>query len=499
MTLELINQLIASLNEKAIRYCHWKSNYTLADSLTGEIDLDLLVDRRSSAEALTILAAMGFKQAVVKSGLTTPSIYHFYGYDHPTGLLVHVHLFTKVLTGESFIKSHWLPFEEMLLAGGDKINEIKTPSKSAELVLFIIRTFIKYGSLLDLIYLMRKPESIQDELNWLQGSGDISDSLAWLEQTLPSFPEQLFIECVDALREEQSLVKRIGLALRVRKQLRSFAKYRTYERLKSYMQLLFDRMKRFLRRRKNKKVLSAGGAVIAFVGPEATGKSTLVFETSKWLGDVFTIRTVHAGKPPSSWITLPFNSLMPLARKLLPGLRSSRMEGNAPQAGAANPERKQKGWPGVAYAFRAVSIAKDRRRLLVRMKRLAVNNEIIICDRYPSETVSAMDSPRLETNQSGGGFTGSLINWLAKIERRLYSEVPPPDIVLRLTVSVETAIQRNRERVKAGKETDAYLKARHLQNQAWSMPQVKHVFDIDTEQSLPQTLLNVKQSIWETL
>ena len=499
MTLELINQLIASLNAKEIRYCHWKSNFTLADSLAGDIDLDLLVDRPSSAETLTILSGMGFKQAVVKSGLNTPSIYHFYGFDSSTGSLVHVHLFTKVLTGESFVKSHWLPFEEMLLVGGDKINDIKTPSKSAELVLFTIRTFIKYGSLLDLIYLTRKPESVQAELDWLQGSGDISESLTWLKKTIPSFSEQLFIECLDALREERSLAKRIGLALRVRKQLRNFAKYRFLGNTKAYIQLVFERMMRALRRRKNKKVLSAGGAVIAFVGPEATGKSTLVSETSKWLGEVFTVRTVHAGKPPSSWITLPFNLLMPLARKLLPGLRSSRLEGNAPQAGAANPKRKQKGLPGVVFAFRAVSIARDRPSPLVRMRRLAANNEIIICDRYPSETVGAMDSPRLEIDQAGGGFTGSLINWLAKIERRLYGEIPPPSIVLRLNVSVETAIQRNRERVKAGKETDAYLKARHLQNQAWSMPQVKHVFDIDTEQSLPQTILNVKQSIWETL
>lgn len=239
--------------------------------------------------------------------------------------------------------------------------------------------------------------------------------------------------------------------------------------------------------------------MIAFVGPEATGKSTLVSETGNWLGSAFTVRSVHAGKPPSSWITLPFNIFLPLARRLMPGLRSSRLEGSASQPGSANPRRKNQGLPGVIYAIRAVGIARDRRRLLVRARKQAANDEIIICDRYPSEVVGAMDSPRLQVGQNGAGFYSNLINQLAKIERRLYRQIPPPDIVLRLNVSVETAIKRNRERIKAGKETDAYLESRHLQNQGWQMSQVKEIIDIDTEQSLSNTILNVKQSIWVSL
>jgi hypothetical protein len=92
---------------------------------------------------------------------------YWYGLDPQTGQLVHVHVFSRLLTGESFVKSHLFPFEPMLLENADFIGPIRVTAKPAEGSVYL-RTFIKYGSLLDLMGQRRDSEAIQRELCWLR-------------------------------------------------------------------------------------------------------------------------------------------------------------------------------------------------------------------------------------------------------------------------------------------------------------------------------------------
>lgn len=499
MISELTNYLVEKLNCNGVIYCHWKSNFSLTQALSGEMDLDLLVDRKSLPQAVAILMELGYKPAVVKWGPKTPGIFHYYDFDPQLGQFIHVHLFSTVLTGESFVKSHLLPFETMLLENTYNRGRIKVTSKPAELVLFILRTFIKYGSLLDLIYLLRKPEDIKAELHWLQAGSDMPEALCLLKKYCAVVDEQLFINCIDALNKPSTLIKRVILAWQVRRRLRIYAKDTYLGQVLAYIQLLWGQVQRRFNGNRKDKMLHAGGAVIGFVGPEATGKSTLVSECERWLGDVFAVRAVHAGKPPSSWLTLPVNGFIPLARSLLPQLRTTRLEGHGSAVNPTQSYPKIEGLPSLIHAFRAVIVAWDRRQLLLKVRRSAANGEIVICDRYPSEAVGAMDSRRLQENPTKRGLIAAIYNRLARLEDRLYRQIPPPEIVLRLKVSVETAKKRNHERIKLGKESDAYLESRHRQSQDWHMTGTKYIYDIDTERPLVETILCVKKAIWESL
>jgi hypothetical protein len=158
------------------------------------MDLDFLIDRESFQPVISILSRLGFKSTMVKWGANTPGISHFYGYDPITDRFAHVHLFSRVLTGESFMKSHLLPFESMLLQNTRFDGQMRVTSKSAELVLFTVRTYIKYGSLLDLAYLYKKTEKIKSELNWLKDGSDFNTSLHLLNKYCPVIDEQLFVE-----------------------------------------------------------------------------------------------------------------------------------------------------------------------------------------------------------------------------------------------------------------------------------------------------------------
>jgi thymidylate kinase len=486
MTAELIKNLVGAFNQENLRYCHWKSNYNLAESLSGETDFDLLIDRKSLSRILIILIRNGFKSARLKSRQDPDGIFHYYGLDVTTGKLIHVHLFSSILTGESFVKTHLLPFEDMLLENTYYIEAIKVASLPAELVTFVIRTFIKYGSFLDVLELARKTEMLREEL-------------AWLQKYCPVLDECLFLELLTALKENASLLKRILLAKTVRKHLHIYAKYHLPGLISAYSQFIWEKVHCMVEKHRKSKSLNTGGVVIAFVGAEATGKSSLVSVTETWLGQIFSTRTIHAGKPPSTWMTAPLNVIVPLLRQVFPLQRTTRQDAKTASLLEIVSPPVTKGWFGLIYAIRSVSLAWDRRHLLVQARNYAANGEIVICDRYPSENIGAMDSPRLQEIHDLKGLKGALYNWLARLEQRYYKEIPPPDMVLKLRVSMEIARQRNRDRIKVGKETDAYLEARHNQCREWCMNGTKFIYEIDTEQSLDNTILLVKRTIWEVI
>jgi thymidylate kinase len=151
------------------------------------------------------------------------------------------------------------------------------------------------------------------------------------------------------------------------------------------------------------------------------------------------------------------------------------------------------------YAIRAVSLAFERARLLRRIHRYAAAGEIVICDRYPSDQAGATDGPRLQIRDGKRGWRARLFNWLARYEQRLYARNAPPDVALRLNVSIETAKRRNRLRTKVDRHDDDNLEIRHQQCRAWQKTGTKVVHDIDTEASLEVTILSVKKNIWNSL
>jgi thymidylate kinase len=287
------------------------------------------------------------------------------------------------------------------------------------------------------------------------------------------------------------------LAQQVRRRLKVYAKHTFFKRLLAYFQLLRAEVQRRLGTKQKNKVLQAGGAVIAFVGADATGKSTLVTETGRWLGDVFTVNIIHTGKPTSSWLTAPVNIALALVRRLISLQHSSRLKSQTASSDSNPAQHKFKGLSSLPYALRAIVLAWDRQRLILNTRRRAAEGEIIVCDRYPSRTIGAMDSPRLEEELLKSGQVVTIYNRLARLEKQLYKQIPPPDIVLKLKVSLETAKKRNRER--DGQDGDAYLEARHRQSQDWPMPGTRSVYEIDTEQTLEETICSVKEAIWESL
>jgi thymidylate kinase len=494
--LDLVNRLAQSFQERGVRYCHWKSNINLKRSLEGEADLDFFVDGESVSPMLRVLAQLGFKAARIKYGPETADVTHHYGFDVRSGKLVHVHLFSRLLTGESFVKSHHLPFEKMVLESVAKTEPLVVVTRTAELVLFVVRTFIKYGSLPDVLRLLGNAAGLRKELCWLLEGSDLSRALSLLHKYCPAVGSSLFLTCVSAIEKDHSLLKKVLLARRVRRQLRQYAEYSFIKRIEAYARVFLAKWQRLLKRNARNKMLQTGGAVIAIVGGDATGKSTLVAESGRWLGKTFIVKIIHTGKPPSSWLTAPANAVLALYRRLTSTRSSGRFK--KPALGDSySSQHEFAGLSSLIYALRAVTLAWDRRQLLRKARRQADAGAIIICDRYPSRTIGAMDSPRLRDGSLKTGLIATAYNRLSRLEKRLYDDIPPPDIVLKLKVTLETAMKRNRER--QDQDGCTYLEARHRQSQNWHIGATRGVYEIDTEQTLEETIADVRKTIWERL
>jgi thymidylate kinase len=233
--------------------------------------------------------------------------------------------------------------------------------------------------------------------------------------------------------------------------------------------------------------------MIAFVGAEATGKSTMLEETERWLGGRFTVKRVHVGKPPSTLLTLLPNLLLPLLRSLIPNQRSTTV--GSLDRREPDEQKTSKSAP-LMFAIRSVLLAYDRRALLTQAFADSANGVIVLCDRYPSADIGAPDSPQL------GRFTASLTRhpfkrWLTKLEARIYADIPVPDLIIYLTAPLEVTLERNRARQKT--ENEEYVRRRHAGSSNRRFDERIQVYKVDSSQSLDDFKREVKQLIWRNL
>jgi thymidylate kinase len=192
--------------------------------------------------------------------------------------------------------------------------------------------------------------------------------------------------------------------------------------------------------------------LIAFVGSEATGKSTILNEVEGWLGRTQRVRRVHAGKPPSTPITFVPHVLLPAIRRLFPEQRTLRVEERNEDGDGST----RKTYP-LLFGVRSVMLAYERRALISRAVR-AGRGTVVLSDRYPSDTSGAPDGPQLaHLPMPAGRF--SVRRVLARMEGRLYHDIPAPDLVFHLSAPLEVTLARNAARDK--REPEDYVRFRH--------------------------------------
>jgi thymidylate kinase len=166
--------------------------------------------------------------------------------------------------------------------------------------------------------------------------------------------------------------------------------------------------------------------LIAVVGCDGSGKSTLTQALQAWLEQRRPTVTCHLGKQSG-------NVGRALARMPLLGTRIDKSIHSRSQAAQGS-----KG-PGLLAALVIYAFTLRRARRFRRMIRLRRAGNTIIADRFPQLEVPASDGLGLSAASDIG-----LIGLLATAERRRFEAMTAqaPDLVLRLNVSLNVAAAR---------------------------------------------------------
>ncbi|MCB1707385.1 MAG: thymidylate kinase [Halioglobus sp.] len=192
--------------------------------------------------------------------------------------------------------------------------------------------------------------------------------------------------------------------------------------------------------------------LIAIVGCDGSGKSTVSEELLRWLEGYGPAAAVHLGKQQGntgrSLANLPLVGkwLGPFIERKASTVRKYRTTDRAPDTFPAL----------VMYAFTLKRVRRYRRMLALRQQ-----GRIIIADRYPQLDVpSAFDGPDMTVTAQGTPFVQSL----ARREQAAFEWMTSlrPDLVIRLNVDLDTAHARKpdhrREALKRKIEITPQLK-----------------------------------------
>jgi len=482
-----IRSLFSSLEQKSVRYCHWKSNIRLEETLAAAEDIDLLVDQRDAELFYTALLENGFKLTQSRSGIGHPGVFHALGLDGPSVELVHVHAYFQIVSGDSLTKSYRLPIERPLLEQTRYLHGVRVPTPEAELVLFALRIALKHTGPIEILMICRHYRSVSGELRWLRGAANAQHAEALCTAWFPSIDPLLFQQLLDAIEAERAVVRRVVLGWRVAWRLRGLRRLNPLLGAVSRVWRVVSLLAKRFRRRKD-LVLQTGGMIVALVGPKATGKSTIGRTLAARLGQHLDVIRIHAGKPRATPLTLLPLLFLPLARVVLSIERTGEYE---------KPERRREQRYSLVYVLRMTLLAHDRRRLIVRALRAATAGSVVITDRYPSESVGAIDSCCFD-EAAVARCSSPLKRWLMNQERALYKGLPKPGLLLRLTAPIETTVERDASRLKRGGPDAAAVRRRwELENQAEfsGTPEIH----IDTDRPLDETIRTVAGAVWAAL
>lgn len=485
-SLPLINRLCQTLETEKVIYCHWKSNAAIDRSATGENDLDLLISRADAQKFVAILSRLEFKEAGETPDKQLPGILNYYGYEPSVGKFIHVHAHYQLILGHDGSKNYRLPVESAFLAASTQQGLFKLPTPEFELIVFVVRMVLKHSTwdtILGGQGSLAKTE--RQELAYLSQIVSWDQVTDLLQRHLPYIDGDLFNRCMRALQPDCPIWLRIQAGHDLQTSLRAYGRYPhgIDLSLKLWHRVLWGIERRTT---KPKKRLITGGALVALVGGDGSGKTTAVDELYQCFSEKFDTTKVHLGKPNWSLLTLGLRATHKLGRVV--GLISN--QDFSVQSVVNN---RVSGFPGYIWLLREVMTARDRYRVYIKARRLATNGWIVICDRFPLPQIRLMDS--LQANHVIHHTTPNprpLVKLLLKLEAHYYQQMVAPDTLIVLRLDPNIAVQR--------RSNEDMVWIRERSEEIWTVDWPKtEAYVVDSGRSKAEVLADIKTIVWSNL
>jgi thymidylate kinase len=487
--------LARALAQEQVSYCRWTGASGLAGRADEE-DVDLLVARCHFHRVAELFLRLGFKPASVPAGQAVPGSLDSFAYDAEGDRLIRLRAHHQLLLGHELTWNYRLPIERQCLSSAGQDGVFRAPAPEYQFIVFVLRSLLRHSTL-DILVGRRATLDASEHLADLLARVNREGLRDIVDRDLPFLGAAAFDNCVEALRPTASTWSRLKARLQVLSRLQAHA--RRPLAVEIFLRLCrrgLSAGRRQVSGRASKFRLNNGGAMIAIVGGDGAGKSTVVDALSGWLSRDFVTASVHLGKPSWSWTTATVRGILKVGQLL----------GLYPPESTIRETLKQKSLMSTGYPWllREVCRARDRHLRYVRARRLAADGGLVISDRFPLPQIRIMDGPQAQRFLGHAGeapqkdsFLGPdpddpLPRALVKLEESYYQRIAAPEVLIVLRVNPEIAVER-----RIGEDPTA---VRERSTEIWNLDwRHTNAHVIDASKSKAEVLAAVKALVWSEL
>lgn len=500
--MNVINKAFSELEANGVRIVHFKSNCNLDISFSAEADFDVLISNKNRSKCAEILLRNNCRRFEPQEIGWYPGVENWLAFDHDTGRIYHIHLHNQLASGKKLLKDYVLPWSKQVLESSvyDTEHGIYISDPNVEMLLLLTRIAIK-ATLKKRLKLMLGKWSMgtdmQKEFDWLKARIDRESFLKFAADFYaPDAADKLYAITQKSTVTAADLRYLIQLAENRLKYEHWYGDRAGW--LRSWTLRGKDLAHKFYMRKlgglvNTKKVPTSGGLVIAFIGGDGSGKSTVSKEITKWLNRKGDCERVYMGEGDGK------KNLFSMITKGVYRKLKKRKSGKNESVDVSKKDNQKLSFKKYIvqyiHALTIYTIVKDNRKKIIRMHRKKLLGGFTVLDRFPQTQIKYRnDGPKLEryADMLNSGF----IRKLAAKEMKLLevADQLQPDVVFRLNVSAEAAQKR---------KPDEIVNVDVLRGKLDEVKQLNYsksvMVDIDTEQPYEDEILEIKRIIWEMI
>jgi O-antigen/teichoic acid export membrane protein/thymidylate kinase len=492
--LATVQTLLEALHHQNILYCHWKSNEHLDASMTGDTDLDVLFHHEQKEQLEALLAKLGFKNFKSIKEKQYKDIEDYIALDDASGKVIHLHAHFKMTMGETYLKGYQLNIEKEILSTRvyDETFGIYRSDPAIELILLYIREALKIRNrdilMMGLLNKIHYSENVLKEYRWLKARTTPVQIEAFLAAMFKEYAAMLLI--MNGGFTKKQLLK---LSFLVRKE---FEQDRLYSPLTAslvrWYREITVKVSRKTAQLLNRPIISQrinprGGMVIAVIGADGSGKSTVTANLRDTFQKKLDVYRIYYGRGDGK-ISWPRKALINLKGVFHQAPRKSVTGRKI----ALTTPRKKGALAEVYRCINALIVANEKRRNLQLMQEAKQKGMLIICDRYPQNQIMGFnDGPLLHHLASS---KNPIFRMMSRIESNIYAKADntPPDVIFKLIAEAKVVEAR-----KPGETLLETLEAKISGFKSLQFKDTCKVITVDATQPLAQVLSTVKKEIWQ--
>lgn len=485
----LATDLAHAAHMEGLALCHWKSNQRLFQSVEGKTDLDFSIPPGQEAALRRLLKEFGFIEFRSQPWQRYSGVTDWLGLDEATGTMLHIHLHNRLLTGAKAVKEQDLPWLELMNSRlqQDRETGLWIPSRAFEAHLFFTREAIKSrnlrGRVLGLHRRFSVSEAARAEMTWLLSRCSQVDIDDWGRRL---WGVERWSRMSADFRDDSIWQTAVFERLR-REVISALSEHRHGNALEHSITFLAMRLIKYIHAVRarlvgttvsGKRMVAPHAPIIALVGSDGAGKSTIALDLIRWLSWKADVAQVYFGTN-HGWF-----------RALRSAVYRIRRTGKPPSSCKSTALRVSS-FPLGLQAFKWALMSRLRLHLLHKARRLAQGGTIVVADRYPqTEVYGTYDGP----SPLGIAKLGVPGRALQRYEHRNFAKMERihPDLIIKLVAPLDVALARKPDH-------DPASIARKIEITRQITFDGSRVVEVDAALPLEAVLLEVRRHVWAVM